>query len=214
MLRLAVRRWKRQVVAHPALRRRGDGLFAFAFEQTFKQPQVVGVVAGNGFDEGPKGKGAALGMGDWLGLVLWADPGEQTEVPGAERLEGGERCGEIIGGVAGGPDVLVEGLNGRQPRCAQTLTDRRQGLAEAEAEGELAVREVRGQFAQAPLPWTGGALDLFRGEAGQELAHAGGGGGEDLDGFAAFEVLRVEVLFHGFDGSTACCIGAALNWIW
>ncbi len=83
------------------------------------------------------------GVTGWV-FVLRADGGEEAKVPGAEAFKGGEGRGEVVGGVAGGPDVLVEGLDGRQMRGSDAFADGRQGLAEAEAEGEFAIGEVRG----------------------------------------------------------------------
>ena len=83
-------------------------------------------MAGHGFDDGPEGHGAALGMGGAAVAVVLGDGGEEQQVPVARGLEEGEGRLEMIGGVAFGPGVLVEGLDdgvGLVERGGEGLTE-------------------------------------------------------------------------------------------
>ena len=104
--------------------------------------EVVDVVAGHGFDDGPEGHGAAFGVGGAAVAVFVGDGGEVEEVPVAGGLEEGEGGLELVGAVALGPGFLVEGLDD-----GVGLAERGgEGLAEAEGEDDLAVGEVGERF--------------------------------------------------------------------
>ena len=79
--------------------------------ETFDLLEVVDVVAGHGFDDGPEGHGAPLGVGGGAAAVIVRDGGEVEEVPVAGGLKESYRGFELIGAVACGPDVLIEGLD-------------------------------------------------------------------------------------------------------
>ena len=101
--------------------------------QAFDLLKVVDVVAGHGFDDGPEGHGAAFRVGGGAMAVVVGDAGEEEQIPVASGLKEGH-CGfEVVGLVACGPGVLVEGLDdgvGLVKRGGE-------GLAEAEAEAEV-----------------------------------------------------------------------------
>ncbi len=113
---------------------------------------MVDVVASHGFYDGPEGHGSALGVGGGVVTVVLGDGGEEAQVPGAGGLEEGEGGVEVVGGVALGPAILVEGLDD-----GVLLAE---GLAEAEAEDDLAVGEVADDLADAPLAGRGRVIDL------------------------------------------------------
>ncbi len=95
----------------------------------------------------------------------------------------------MIGAVAFGPGVLVEGLDD-----GVGLVERGgEGLTEAEGEDDLAVGKVGDDLGDAPFARGGRGADLSCGEAGGEGAKAIGGGGEDRDGIVADGVLAVQV---------------------
>ena len=73
--------------------------------EAFDLPQVVDVVAGHGFDDGPEGHGAALRVGGGAVAVVLRDGGEEEQVPIAGGLEERERGIEIVGGVTFGPEI-------------------------------------------------------------------------------------------------------------
>lgn len=174
--------------------RGGDGLFCFFPGEAFEQLEVMAVVAGNGFEDDLEGDRAALGVGGGTGEIVGLYGGEEADVPGAEALVGELRRGEVVGGVAVAPTILIEGLEGGVVGG--------EGLADAPAPHEFAIGEVGHELAEAPLLFAWGVIDLFRGVGGEELAEVGGGFADDTDGFAAFEVVRVGILFHGDDATT------------
>ena len=71
----------------------------------------------------------------------------QSQIPFAQRREGRERFGSRNAGVARGPLVLVEGLDGR-PILGESL-------AEPECEDNLAIGEVAYDFCRAPFAGRG-----------------------------------------------------------
>jgi len=155
----------------------------------FDLSQVVDVVAGHGFDDGPEGHGASLRVGGWAVAVVLRDGSEKEQVPMAGGLEERERGIEIVGGVTFGPEILIErlddgvGLAGRGG----------EGLAETEGEDDFAVGEVRGDLADAPL--VGGRLgdDLGAGKAGGDGVETLGRRGQDGDGVLAVKITGVGV---------------------
>ncbi len=187
----------------------GDGLgggrngFAGLFPgQAFEQLDVMAVVAGDGFEDGLEGEGAAFGVGGRSDEVGGLNGGEEADVPGAEGLVGGLGGGEVEGGVAVAPAVLVEGLEGRAIGG--------EGLADAPAPDDLTVGEVGHELAQAPLIGAGGAVDLIGRIRGEEIVEPRRGGGDDVDGVVAFEVMGVGIFFHANDATTVvsrCCAG-------
>ena len=158
-------------------------------DQAFDLLKVVDVVAGHGFYDGPEGHGATLGVGGGAVAVVLRGGSEEEQIPVAGGLEKGQ-CGlEMVGCVTLSPGILVEGLDD-----GVGLVERRsEGLAEAEAEDDLAVCQVRGDFADAPLTRGGGSIDLRTGEAGGEGLEALGGGGKDGDRVLTVQVAGVGV---------------------
>jgi len=146
--------------------------------EAFDLLEVVDVVAGHGFDDGPEGHGAAFGVGGGAAAIVVGDGGEEEQVPVAGGLEEGERGFELVGGGAFGPGVLVEGLDD-----VVGLVERGgEGLAETEGEDDFAVGQVGGDLADAPLAWDGVGVDLGGGEVRGEGVETLRGGGEDGDG--------------------------------
>ena len=95
----------------------------------------------------------------------------------------------MVGLVAFGPGVLVEGLDD-----GVGLVERgREGLTETEGEDEFAVGEVGGDVADAPLARGRWGVDLSSGEIRGEGADALGCGGEDRDGILAVKEAGVRV---------------------
>jgi hypothetical protein len=157
--------------------------------EAFDLLKVVDVVAGHGFDDGPERHGAALGVGRAAVAIVLRDGGEEEQVPVAGGLEEGERGFELVGCVAFGPGILVEGLDD-----GVGLVERGcEGLTEAEGKDDFAVGEVGDDVADAPLAWGGGNIDLGTGEIGGEGLETFGGGGEDRDWVLAVQVGRVGV---------------------
>lgn len=127
-------------------------------------------------------------MGQLAKEVGPAAAADELQVPvacGAEELE---RGGQGVGGVAHGPEVLVEGLDDG--------VNLGEGLAEAEAVDELAVGEVRDDLAGAPLSEGDGGGDLLRGEPAAGLVDETGRGGEDSAGVLVGEEAGVGVEGH------------------
>jgi len=105
-------------------------------DEPFDLLQVVDVVAGHGFYDGPEGHGASLGVGGGAVAVILRNGGEIEQVPVAGGLEESQRGFELVGLVTLGPGVLVEGLDD-----GVGLVERgSEGLAEAEGEDNFAVR--------------------------------------------------------------------------
>jgi hypothetical protein len=164
-------------------------LFFVADGEAFDLLEVVDVVAAHGFYDGPEGHGAAFGVGSGAVAVFVGDGVEVEHIPGAGGFEEGE-CGlELIGGVAFGPDFLVEGLDD-----GVGLAERGgEGLAEAEGEDHLAVSEVGDDFSNAPFAGRRAGVDLGRREAGGEGVDPLGGCVEDRDWVSAAEVDGVRI---------------------
>jgi hypothetical protein len=72
---------------------------------------VVNIVASHGFDDGPEGHSSAFGVGGGVMAVILGDGGEEAEVPVAGGLVEGQGGVEVVGGVALGPALLIEGLD-------------------------------------------------------------------------------------------------------
>ena len=167
---------------------------AFAFEQAFEQAEVVQVVAGDVFERGLEGDGAALGVLCGAIAVRGGHSGEQKHVPGAESVEGLLGGGEIVLAVVSGPAVLVKGREGGGVGV--------KNLAEPPGEGDLAVGHVGHDLAEAPLAGAGRGVDLVGAEAVEQVVKARRGGGDDVLGGFVAEVVGIGVLlFHGYDAS-------------
>jgi hypothetical protein len=134
--------------------------------EAFDLLKVVDIVAGHGLYDGPEGHGAAFGVGGAAAAVVLRDCVEEEQVPVAGGLEESERGLEVVGCVAFGPGVLVEGLD----------------------DGEMG-----DDVADAPLAWGRGCIDLGAGETGGEGLKALGGGGEDGDGLLTVQIAGVRV---------------------
>ena len=146
-------------------------------------------MAGHGFDDGPEGHGAALGMSGGAVALVVGDCGEEEQIPVAHGLEESERGFDMVDGVALRPGVLIEGLDD----VVRLVEGGGQGLTEAESEDCFGVGEVGDDVADAPL--TGGwwGVDLGSGEVGGEGVEVFGGGGEHRNGVVAVEVFCVGV---------------------
>jgi hypothetical protein len=157
--------------------------------ETFDLLQVVDVVAGHGFYDGPEGHGAALGVGGGAVAVVLRDGGEEEEVPVAGGLEESETGFELVGCVAFGPGFLIEGLDD-----GVGLVERGgESLAEAEREDHFAVGQVSDNVADAPFAWGWWSVDLGAVQGGGECLDALGGGGEDGDRVLAVQEAGVRV---------------------
>ena len=121
----------------------------------FELGEVVEVVAGHGFDDGLEGHGAALGMRDGLAGCLRQSVLNEEQVPVAQGGERGEglRCRDSR--IGGGPFFLIEGLD--------DVIVLGQRLAQAEAEGQFAIGQVRGDLGRAPFARRGRSGDLSPG---------------------------------------------------
>jgi len=169
--------------------KRGSALTFCGGSEAFDLLKVVDVVARHGFYDGPKGHGATLGVGGGAAAVVLGDGCEEEQVPVAGGLEEGERGFELVGCVAFGPGVLVEGLDD-----GVRLIERGcESLAEAEGEDDLAVGEVGDDVADAPLAWGRRSINLGTGEIGGEGLETLGGGGENRDRVLTVQVGRVGV---------------------
>jgi hypothetical protein len=157
--------------------------------EAFELLQVVDIVAGHSFYDGPEGHGAALGVSGGAVAVFLRDGGEEEQVPVAGCLEEGETGFKVVGGVAFAPGFLVEGLDDGVGLVELGC----EGLAEAEAEDDLAVSQVGDDFADAPLARGRGSIDLGSGQAGSEGLETLGGGGQDGDRVLSVKVLGVGV---------------------
>jgi hypothetical protein len=149
---------------------------------------VVNVVASHGFDDGPEGHGSAFGVGGGMVAVLFGDGGEETQVPVAGGLVEGQGGVEVVGGVAIGPALLIEGLDDGVLFA--------EGLSEAEAKNSLAVREVSYDFADAPFVGCGGTIDLCRCEGGRNGAQVVDGRRQDRDRLLAAQEFCVRIYVH------------------
>ena len=151
--------------------------------------KVVDVVAGHGFDDGPEGHGAALGVCGAAAAVVVRDGGEEEEVPVSGGLKESHSGFELVRGVAGGPDVLIEGLDD-----GVGLTEGGgQGLAKAEGEDDLAVGKVGGDLADAPFAGGRVSVDIGDSEVRGEGSEAVGGTAEDGNGVLTVEVAGVRI---------------------
>ena len=155
---------------------------------------MVSIVARYGLEDELQGEVAAFRMRGGAGEVFGLKGGEESNVPGANGFVGGLGGGEVVGGVAIAPAILIEGLE-RWIVCGERL-------AKAPAPDDLGVGEVGHQLAKAPLLLARGAVDLFRSVGGEELAEACGCLADDVNGVVAVKVMRVRILFHEVDGST------------
>jgi hypothetical protein len=151
--------------------------------------QVIDVVAGHGFDDGPEGHGAAFGMRGWALAVGVGDGCEEFEVPVTGGLKEDDGGGEVVGGVALSPGVLIEGLDGWMGFA--------EGLAKAEAEDDFAIGKVRDDFADAPLAGGWRLIELGLGERREELMEVAGGGFEDGERLLGVEKFCVGIEVHG-----------------
>lgn len=145
-------------------------------------------MAGHGFDDGPEGHGAALGVGGLALTVGFGGGGDEFEVPVAGGVKEHHGRGEVVGCVTVGPDALVKWLD-----LGLIFAE---GLAEAEAEDDLAVGEVRDDLSDAPLSGRGRVLKLCFGERGEELMQGAGGGIQNWQGLSAIEEFSVRIEFH------------------
>ncbi len=150
--------------------------------------EVVEVVAGHGFDDGPEGHGAAFGVGGASFALFVADFVEQQEVPGAGGFEEVERGVDVEVCVALRPFFLVEGLDHRMVFG--------EGLAEAEAEDDLAIGEVGNDLAGGPLCAGLAEFNLLVGDALEQGVQFGGGLGDDFEGIAVAQEVCVGVQVH------------------
>src|SRR5580704_12088630 len=157
--------------------------------QAFDLLKVVNVVAGHGFYDGPEGHGAAFGVGGAAAAVVLRDGVEEEQVPVAGGLKESERGLEVVGGVAFGPGVLVEGLDDG----VGLGKGGSEGLSQTEGEDDFAIGEVGHDVADAPLARGGGSVDLGAGEACGKGLETCGGGGEDGDGLLTVQVARIRV---------------------
>jgi hypothetical protein len=151
--------------------------------------KVVDVVAGHGFDDGPEVHGAAFGVGGGAAAVVVGDGGEEEQVPVAGGLKESQCRFELVGAVARGPGLLVEGLDDG----VGLVEMRRESLAEAEGEDDLAVGEVGGDLADAPFARGGAGIDLGVGQACGEGAEARDGGVQDGEGLLAAEINGIRI---------------------
>ena len=89
-------------------------------DEAFDLLKVVDVVAGHGFYDGPKGHGAALGVGCEAMPVILRDGGEEEQVPVAGGLEESEAGLEVAveasrHDVDGLLKALLEDASGTDP---------------------------------------------------------------------------------------------------
>jgi hypothetical protein len=168
---------------------KGIGASVAVCGEAFELLEVVEVVAGHGFDDGPEGHSAALGMGGGAMAFVAGDGGEEEEVPVAHGVEERERGLDRVDGVAVGPGLLIEGLDD----VVGLVGWSGEGLAEAKAEDGFSVGEVGDDVRDAPFAGRGWGVQLRVGEAGGESVEASGGAGEDGEGILIVEIFGVWV---------------------
>jgi hypothetical protein len=155
----------------------------------FKLLEMVDVVAGHGFYDGPEGHGAALGMGGGAMAFVAGDGCEEEKIPVAHCLEESERGLDGVDGVAVAPGFLIEGLDD----VVGLVWRGGEGLAETESKDGFGVGEVGDDVRDAPLTGGGWGVELRVGEAGGESVEAPGGAGEDGERVLAVKVFCVGV---------------------
>jgi hypothetical protein len=141
--------------------------------KAFQLLEMVDVVAGHGFYDGPEGHGAALGMGGGAMAFVAGDGGEEEEVPVAHGLEESECRLDGVDGVPVSPGFLIEGLDD----VVGLVGRGGEGLAEAKSEDGFGVGEVGDDVGDAPLAGGWRGVELRFGEVGGEGVQAPGGDG-------------------------------------
>jgi hypothetical protein len=165
---------------------------------------VVEVVTTHGFDDGGEGHGATLGMGDGLVGVGGQGGLDEDQVPAAEHGERGERFVGIDGGIAGGPLVLVEGLD--------DVVVLSEGLAQAEGEDGFAVGEMAENVAGTPFTGRTRGGDFGGANGLGEGFEARGRGGQDGEGVLAIQEFGIGIGGVG-DGGHGCSLsGVSIPW--
>lgn len=145
-------------------------------------------MAGHSLNLRPEGHGTAFRVRRGTVTVFFGDGREKPEIPIACRFEEGQ-CGiEIVGAVALGPGILIEGTNERVFQA--------EGLAETEAEDDLAIGKMGGNLADAPFTRGWRLVDLRARERRSQLVKPVGGRGEDGNRFLAGQESLVGVQFH------------------
>ena len=175
-------------MGHPALRLRWGPILWAGFRQTLELREVVEVVAGHGFDDGPEGHGATFGMGYGALALGLGEFVEQEQVPGTGGFEEVERGIDVEVCVARGPFFLVPWLHDRMVFC--------QGLAQTEAEDGLAVGEMGYDLAGAPFGRGRVEFDLGVGHAFEQAVESCGSVYDHFEGIALAEEFCVRIQFH------------------
>ena len=157
----------------------------FGGDDPFEGIDVVEVVAGGDFYEGPEGDGPEFGVEGGAVFVGFGEAVDEGEIPAAERDPGGAGgLGGVFNALVGaGPGVLLEGLEGGVVGAVD--------VAEAPGPGHLAVGEVGEDLADRPLGGGGFVFDLLGGESGEDLDEARRRGAQYLGGVAALEEMDV-----------------------
>jgi hypothetical protein len=163
--------------------RRGD---------TLDLPNVIDIVAGHGFDDGPEGHGAALGVGGDAVAVGFCDGAEEAEIPFAGILEEIERLRKIVCGIALCPGLLVEGLDDRVGLVWRGA----ERLAKTKRKDEFAVGQVGDDLTDAPFVRSWSVVDLLDGEGSEDAAKTQCGSEEDWDRVLPVEESGVRIEFH------------------
>jgi hypothetical protein len=165
----------------------------------FELGNVVEVVSSHRFDDGGKGHGAALGVGDSFASVFGQGGIDQEQVPAAQDGESGESLVCVDGGIGCGPFVLVERLD--------DVVVFGEGLAKAEGEDGLAVGKVAKDVARAPFAGRRRSGDFGGANFLGESFEARGCGGEHGEGILIPQELRVGIQSVGGVGhvSLAFC---------
>ena len=145
-------------------------------------------MTGHGFEQSVKCHRTALRMGDGLRVFgLW-DGVEESYRPVAQCDEGCEGEVRVEMRVWLGPVVLLEGID--------DVVGLGDGLAEAEAEGDVDVGEVTEDLGRGPFAWRVVALQTGFAEGFCEAADAGRGFADGRERVAAGEEFLVGVRAH------------------
>src|ERR1041385_3010326 len=146
---------------------------------------VINVMSTQGFDDGLKCHGAALGMSYGFSERHRRQAAQQLQIPIAHGCEGGERRSSAAGRVRFGPKVLIKWLD--------DVVRFGEGLPDAECEHGFAIGKVAEDFADAPLARRRCAVDLLVGKSTDDFLQLTGSCRYDIGGIFFSEEWGVRI---------------------